>query len=167
MEAMELLRTRYSASKLGAPPPSEEAVEAMLEAAAHAPDHGRLQPWRLILIEGDARRALGEILLKPSPDAIPRRKLLFSHTVRGRVASVARLPWSRHSTTQRDQRQIRLPFQVFTRLHVVTQLRGQVVQTGSLRVEFLQPPRLFFMRRVHEHQPSDFARKLCYEAPRI
>jgi nitroreductase len=62
MEAMELLRTRYSATKLDAPPPSKEAVEAMLEAAAHAPDHGRLQPWRLILIEGDARRALGEIL---------------------------------------------------------------------------------------------------------
>jgi nitroreductase len=62
MEAMELLRTRYSASKLGAPSPSKEAVEAMLEAAAHAPDHGRLQPWRLILIEGDARRTLGEIL---------------------------------------------------------------------------------------------------------
>jgi len=34
----------------------------MIEAAARAPDHGRLQPWRLILIEGDARRALGEIL---------------------------------------------------------------------------------------------------------
>ena len=62
MEAMELLRTRYSASKLGVPPPSQEAVAAMLEAAAHAPDHGRLQPWRLILIEGDARRAFGEIL---------------------------------------------------------------------------------------------------------
>jgi len=62
MEAIELLRTRYSASKLGAPAPSSEAVEAMLEAAAHTPDHGRLQPWRLILIEGDARRALGEIL---------------------------------------------------------------------------------------------------------
>src|SRR6185369_10939369 len=62
MEAMELLRTRYSASKLGASPPSKEAVEAMLEAAAHAPDHGRLQPWRLILIEGDARRAFGETL---------------------------------------------------------------------------------------------------------
>src|SRR5262249_57184582 len=43
-------------------PPSKEAIEAMLEAAAHAPDHGRLQPWRLILIEGDARRTLGEIL---------------------------------------------------------------------------------------------------------
>src|SRR5262245_54818447 len=32
MEAIELLRSRYSASKLGAPAPSAEAVEAMLEA---------------------------------------------------------------------------------------------------------------------------------------
>jgi len=62
MEAMELLRTRYSASKLGAPSPSAQAIDAMLEAAARAPDHGRLQPWRLILIEGDARRAFGELL---------------------------------------------------------------------------------------------------------
>src|SRR5262245_50229346 len=62
MEAMELLLTRYSTAKLGAPSPSKEAVEAMLEAAARAPDHGRLQPWRLILIEGNARRSLGKIL---------------------------------------------------------------------------------------------------------
>ena len=64
MEGIELLRSRHSASKLGAPAPSAEAVEAMLEAAARAPDHGRLQPWRLILIEGDARRSFGEILAK-------------------------------------------------------------------------------------------------------
>src|SRR5437867_12943323 len=61
MEAIELLRTRYSASKLGAPAPSAEAIEAMLEAAARAPDHGRLQPCRLILIEGDARGSFGQI----------------------------------------------------------------------------------------------------------
>ena len=62
MDAMHLLRTRYSASRLGEPPPSVQAVHAMLESAARAPDHGRLQPWRLILIEGDARHALGELL---------------------------------------------------------------------------------------------------------
>src|SRR5262245_59062286 len=62
MEAMELLLARHSASRLGAEPPSKEAVEAILEAAARAPDHGRLEPWRLIVIEGHARRAFGEVL---------------------------------------------------------------------------------------------------------
>ena len=62
MDAMQLLHTRYSALKLGEPAPSAEAVLAMLESAAHVPDHGRLQPWRLIVIEGDARVSLGEVM---------------------------------------------------------------------------------------------------------
>ena len=69
MEALELLRTRYSALKLGEPTPSAQAVHAMLESAARAPDHGRLQPWRLILIEGDARFDFGKVLA----EALSRR----------------------------------------------------------------------------------------------
>src|SRR5437016_11757486 len=79
MDAVELLLTRYSALKLGEPAPSAQAVQAMLESAARAPDHGRLQPWRLILIEGRhasasagswPRRCLGGTPLpanRPSP----------------------------------------------------------------------------------------------------
>ncbi len=80
MEAIELLRTRYSASLLGAPPPSAAAIEAMLEAAARAPDHGRLQPWRLILIQGDARRPFGEILA----ESLTRRNPLAAEQVLAR-----------------------------------------------------------------------------------
>jgi nitroreductase len=69
MDAMELLHTRYSALRLGEPAPSAQAIRAMLESAARVPDHDRLRPWRLILIEGDARVRLGEILA----EALARR----------------------------------------------------------------------------------------------
>ena len=72
MDAGELLRTRLSALKLGEPAPSARAVQAMLESAGRAPDHGRLRPWRLILIEGDARLDFGKILA----DALSRRNPL-------------------------------------------------------------------------------------------
>jgi len=72
MDALELLRTRCSALKLGEPPPSAQTVHAMLESAARVPDHGRLQPWRLILIEGDARFRFGEVLA----EALSRRNPL-------------------------------------------------------------------------------------------
>ena len=80
MEAIELLRSRHSASKLGAPAPPAEAVEAMLEAAVRAPDHGRLQPWRFTLIEGDARRSFGEILA----ESLARRNPLAGELVLAR-----------------------------------------------------------------------------------
>ena len=72
MDALQLLHTRYSALKLGEPAPSPEAVRAMLESAARVPDHGRLLPWRLILIEGDARRSLGDVFA----EAMSRRNPL-------------------------------------------------------------------------------------------
>ena len=72
MDAMDLLHMRYSALKLGEPAPSAQAVRAMLESAARVPDHGRLLPWRLILVEGDARLSLGEAFA----EALSRRNPL-------------------------------------------------------------------------------------------
>lgn len=49
----------------------------MLTAAARVPDHGKLVPWRFILIEGDARQRMGDLLaqafLADNPDADPEK----------------------------------------------------------------------------------------------
>lgn len=44
------------------PAPDSAALATMLRAAARAPDHGKLRPWRFIVIAGSARNALGEVL---------------------------------------------------------------------------------------------------------
>ena len=75
MDALECLLTRDSAAKLAAPAPDRAALGAMLDAAVRAPDHGRLRPWRFVVIETDRRAAFGEVLAgslrRREPDATP------------------------------------------------------------------------------------------------
>jgi nitroreductase len=75
MEAIDLLLSRRSAAVLIEPGPDEAALELLLAAGAHAPDHGRLRPWRFIVIQGRARERLGELfaerLQRSRPDASP------------------------------------------------------------------------------------------------
>ena len=69
MSDADLILTRQSPLTLRAPGPDEAALRALLAAAACGPDHGKLKPWRFIVIEGDGRRALGQVLR----DALRRR----------------------------------------------------------------------------------------------
>lgn len=62
MDALEALSTRTSPAALTEPAPDPATMERLLRAAMRAPDHGRLRPWRFIIIDGDARQAFGEIL---------------------------------------------------------------------------------------------------------
>lgn len=62
LDAIEALTTRASPLGLAEPAPDAAALDTMLRAAARAPDHGRLRPWRFIVVEGAAREALGEVL---------------------------------------------------------------------------------------------------------
>ncbi len=61
MDALTLLQQRNSASKLCEPAPDAAEMAEVFAAAARAPDHARLRPWRFRLVEGEARRRLGEL----------------------------------------------------------------------------------------------------------
>lgn len=75
METLHAVLGRQSVAPafLGEPAPGGEALERILAAGASAPDHGKLRPWRFILIRGDARARLGEVfaaaLVTRQPDA--------------------------------------------------------------------------------------------------
>lgn len=53
--AMQTLLSRTSAGQLRDPAPTGAVLDAILEAGLRAPDHGRLRPWRFVLIRGEAR----------------------------------------------------------------------------------------------------------------
>ena len=62
LDALQLLKTRRSVKpmELAAPGPAAAEIDTLLTIASRVPDHGKLTPWRFIVIEGDARLAAGE-----------------------------------------------------------------------------------------------------------
>ena len=73
MDALELLVGRESAMKLASPGPDQEALEKMFQSAIRAPDHGRLRPWRFVVVPEERRERFGELmadcLRRQQPDA--------------------------------------------------------------------------------------------------
>jgi len=78
MDAIDLLLGRVSPAQLAEPGPAAAQLEKILGAAARAPDHGKMQPWRFLVIEGSARERFGEVmaqsLMRREPEA-PAGKL--------------------------------------------------------------------------------------------
>jgi len=72
--ALSLLQQRHSipSRQLGEPAPDEATLQALLEAAIRVPDHGKLVPFRLIRMQGDAKLRFGErlaaIAIRNNPD---------------------------------------------------------------------------------------------------
>jgi len=73
MDAIELLVGRESAVKLASPGPDQAALDVMFQSALRAPDHGRLRPWRFVVVPEDKRERFGELmaecLLRMEPGA--------------------------------------------------------------------------------------------------
>lgn len=61
---LALLRTRRSgkARDMAGPGPTDEQLDRMLEVAARTPDHGKLHPWRFVVVAADQRDDLALLL---------------------------------------------------------------------------------------------------------
>ena len=74
------VRRSASASTLRAPAPSPEQLHDLLRIAARVPDHGKLAPWRFILLEGEAKARFAQALeriAETAPDGDKRKGALF------------------------------------------------------------------------------------------
>jgi nitroreductase len=86
---LQFLDSRLSvpSKQLTGPGPDDATLTHMLRAAVRVPDHGKLVPFRLLRIQGQARHALGEALAArtlqrdpQSPEAaVEKDRARFSH----------------------------------------------------------------------------------------
>lgn len=63
-EALRFFETRRSrpAKTLGLPVPTKAELMPLLTAAARTPDHGKLEPWRFIVLEGPAIARISKVV---------------------------------------------------------------------------------------------------------
>ncbi len=78
--ALLLSRRSGSAKRMQGPGPSDGQIRILVTAASRVPDHGKLTPWRFLILKGDARVAFGDVLVRAlkamEPDASEERLAL-------------------------------------------------------------------------------------------
>ncbi len=73
---LDFLARRRSASavNLAGPGPTDQDIKALLTLAARAPDHGKLAPWRFVVLRGDAKNAFVRALEAIAADRLDAAK---------------------------------------------------------------------------------------------
>jgi nitroreductase len=111
LPALDFLHARRSVPSrlLREPGPSDEQLTALLHAAVHVPDHGRLAPWRFLRLRGAARALLGELLASRQRERDPgvadavveKDRARFNHAPLVLVVIVSRVPG--HKIPEQEQ----------------------------------------------------------------
>jgi len=71
MKPIDFLSSRMSVSKLMSPAPNDAVLERVINAACRAPDHGALRAWRILIVRGDSRSALGDLMVNVERETDP------------------------------------------------------------------------------------------------
>ncbi len=62
MSVFDIIKRRRSIGKMTGERPARQQIERLLEAATHAPNHHKVQPWKFIVLAGKAREELGGVM---------------------------------------------------------------------------------------------------------
>jgi nitroreductase len=84
-DPLSLLLTRRSGKprEMVAPGPDAGELDTILRAAARVPDHGKLAPWRFVVVPQDQRERLGEVLVAALAAEKPEAGALEIEAARG------------------------------------------------------------------------------------
>ena len=85
---MDVLLSRASTDRLKDPAPASAQLEQILATALRAPDHGRLQPWRYVIVQGAARSILAEKVVASTLRVAPQTPQFNLDKRRQRMATM-------------------------------------------------------------------------------
>ena len=71
MELFEAIHGRTTVSKVKQDALSRETIEKLLSAGAQAPNHHKVRPWRFVVLTGDGRKKLGDVMTASFADRNP------------------------------------------------------------------------------------------------
>ena len=73
MPVIDAIRGRRSIGKVQPERPSREAIDLILEAGTWAPCHHVTEPWKFVVIAGDEREALGDVMARAKVERMIRQ----------------------------------------------------------------------------------------------
>ena len=71
MDIFEAIYTRHSQGKVKPDPIPRELIEKLLKAAVQAPNHYKVRPWRFVVLTGEGRNKLGDVMAASQQERHP------------------------------------------------------------------------------------------------
>jgi len=71
MELFDAINSRVSAGKLAEPGPTSEQLDRLIQTVGRAPDHGRMKPWRITIVNGAKRDAFATAVAEARRARLP------------------------------------------------------------------------------------------------
>jgi nitroreductase len=71
MDVFEAIYNRHSIGRVKQDPVPREIIEKLLSAGAQAPNHYKVRPWRFVVLTGEGRNRLGEVMAASTAEHHP------------------------------------------------------------------------------------------------